>query len=623
MDTAIDVVTTRMGELNATAATYNATLLGAMNTLANIKMANVAGPKIGNAPDAPELEINLDAIPAYTHVTGKDPAPLGNLSIDDLLRNLDVSDLDLPDAPSMPGLSIPTAPVMSNIAVPARPNVDTNVDVPNAPNFDLPTMEALEQLNIPAFTFPTLPDFSGTPPNADHLDAPDAFVDWQEPEYESELMDELLAWIRQSMQGGTGLPAPIEQALFGRARERDSAETERAVQEAVDTWAARNFTMPPGMLAKQANVIREQGRLKAAELNRDILIEATKWEIEGIRFAVEKGMALEQMLQNLFNNTAQRMFEMARYRLEAQINVFNAKVGLFNARSQAFGHLVTVYKTRLEGALAKLQAYKIAIDGQVALGQINQQRVEVFKAKMQAVQTSADVFATVMKGAQVKAEVVKTQFDAYRADIQAYAEQIGAEKVKFDAYDSQVKGEVAKGNMFEAQARAFAATVQGISAKADVKVKGIQLKIEAARAKVQKYVADVDRFRAELDAGMKETQANLSAFQAQISAWDAGAKANITEAEMHSRYTDMQTRTNIAYTEAQIKQFEANMDKAYRQASVAMEAAKAIGQYSAQLAAGAMSALNVSASVSGSGSQSDSVSNSFSKSTSTNYNYSY
>ena len=70
---------------------------------------------------------------------------------------------------------------------------------------------------------------------------------------------------------------------------------------------------------------------------------------------------------------------------------------------------------------------------------------------------------------------------------------------------------------------------------------------------------------------------------------------------------------------------ERGMDAHFAQ--LALEAAKAMGQYSAQLAAGAMSAMHVSASVSGSGSQSNSYSNSDSrsksesKSESHNYNY--
>ena len=82
-------------------------------------------------------------------------------------------------------------------------------------------------------------------------------------------------------------------------------------------------------------------------------------------------------------------------------------------------------------------------------------------------------------------------------------------------------------------------------------------------------------------------------------------------------------RTNIANAEMQLKQYDANIQKAYQQAQIALEAAKAAGQYAAQLAAGAMSALHVSASVTGTGSQSSTYTQTESESKTTNRNYNY
>ena len=88
---------------------------------------------------------------------------------------------------------------------------------------------------------------------------------------------------------------------------------------------------------------------------------------------------------------------------------------------------------------------------------------------------------------------------------------------------------------------------------------------------------------------------------------------------MQSRFADMNTRTNIAYAEMQISEYQAKMQNAIQKAQIALESAKALGQYTAQLAAGALSAVHVSAGMSASGS----VSSSESKSTSTSHNYSY
>jgi hypothetical protein len=622
MQAAIGFVGGTLTKLDQTALQYSATLRSALSAMADVRMGDVAQPAIMAAPAVPPPAFALGAIPSYSPGNVVIPGDPTMNDVGSLLSQLDVGDMDdLPEAPTMPALDIPAAPSMAAVPAPVRPNIDPHVELPAAPTIAMPDMEALEKISIPVFEFPVLPDFDGVPPDATSITVPNVFINWSEPQYASELLPELQGRVRTMMAGGTGLPAPVEDALFARARERDSAETERAVQEAVDSWAARDFSMPPGMLVKQAAVVREQGRMRAAELNRDVMVQAATWEIENIRFAVQQGLALEQLTANIFENAAKRLFEVARFQAEAQINVFNAQISLFNAQNSAFQTLAQVYRTRLDGALAKLTAYKTAIDGQVALGQINQQRVEVFKAKLAGVQASVELFTAMMRGAQTRADVIKNQFDAYRADVQAYAEQIGAEKVKFDAYESQVKAEVAKAGMLDAQARAFASTIQGLAAKADIKVKGSQLRLEAARVHIQKYLADVDGFKAKLDASLKEVQAGTANFQAKVEAYKAKASSNVAVSEVQSRFADMNARTNIAFSEMQMSQYTANIQKAAQQAQIALEAAKAIGQYSAQLAAGAMSAMHVSATVTGSGSQNDTFA--LGNTTNTNYNYEY
>ena len=90
-------------------------------------------------------------------------------------------------------------------------------------------------------------------------------------------------------------------------------------------------------------------------------------------------------------------------------------------------------------------------------------------------------------------------------------------------------------------------------------------------------------------------------------------------AELRVRVAESQQRTNIAFSEMAQKHYEAKINEAVQRANIALESAKAQGQFSAQMAAGAMSALNVGASVTGGGSQSATGNNSYSES----HNYSY
>jgi hypothetical protein len=509
---------------------------------------------------------------------------------------------------------------MAAIRKPDAPQVDTNIALPDEPSFVMPEMEGLSAITIPNFTFPALPDFDGKPPEFS-VTVPEVFIHWSEPVYRSELLDELEAQVRAMMRGGTGLTPEIEDALFSRARERDSAETRRLVQEAFDTWAARGFSMPPGMLVQGVDIVREQGRLKAAETNRDILVQAAQWEIENLRFAVTQGIALEQLLENLFTNMVNRLFEVARFHAESQINVFNAQIALFNAQNAAFATLVQVFKVRLDGALAKLTAYKTMIDAQLAIGQLNVQRVEVFKARLEGIRAAVDIFKARMDGARIRADLISCQFDIYKTQVQAYAEEIGAEKVKFDAYETQVRGETAKAGMFEANARAYAATLSGLSSQAEIRSKGAQLKMDAARVRLQEFIGNIDAYKARIAASLQEVNYVTQVYQARVDGWKATTSAAVASSEVQARFADMTARTNIAYAEMKMSEYSANVQKAIQTAQLALEAAKAMGQFSAQLASGALSAAHISASISGGGTVSSSDSRTTSTNTSHNYNY--
>ena len=622
MDAAVSTVMDQMDKLDSISTRYRKELSESLAGIKDVVVVQVDPPQRMEMPETPVPNIDLSDAAKFSAIQMAKPNLPEFESIDDLLRDLDLNALNMPDAPVMPTIELPSAPGMANIPLPDRPDIDTNVEIPDAPVLILPEMDELKQIEIPVFEFPELPDFNGVPPGMDNITVPDVFIEWKEPEYESEVLDDLTKYISEGIkEGGIGLPAEIEDALFNRARTRESRETSRAVQEVVNDWATRNFTMPPGMLVKQVASIREQGQARASELNRDILIEATKMEIEQIRFLVQQGMSLEQLTTNIFNNFANRMFEVARFNAESQISVFNAQIAFFNSQNEAFKTLSDVYRIKLDGALAKLTAYKTAVDAQAAIGQINEQYVQVFRAKMDAVLSNVEIYKALVQGASVRAEVIKNQFDSYRADVQAYSEQITAEKVKVEAYEAQIRGETSKASLFDAQARAYASTIQGVQAKANVKGQQIQLKMEAARVWIGKYQADLEAYKAELQANLSEVQQNTAAFGAEVEAWRATAGMEVSQAEMQSRYADMNTRTNIAFAEMQLKEYEAKMQKAIQEANIALESAKAMGQYTAQLAAGAMSAAHVSASISGSGSASTSFSNSQSKSESHNYNY--
>ena len=159
-------------------------------------------PSRPDIPIASPPPITLGPIPSYSPPALVIPAMPAGLNIDDLLSDLDVGDMgDIPDAPVSIPIQIPEAPSMAAIPVPDRPNIDTTVELPDAPTITMPDMEALEQINIPDFVFPDLPTFDATPPDASGILVPDVFINWTEPAYTSEVLDDLKSQVRTMMAG--------------------------------------------------------------------------------------------------------------------------------------------------------------------------------------------------------------------------------------------------------------------------------------------------------------------------------------------------------------------------------------------------------------------------------------
>ena len=483
MGETVDLVTSRMQDFKNISDQHTIFLSGVLGDLANVKIADIDEPPPLATPNISFTDLDL---------------PQNNLQTPDL-SVLDSVEFTA-DFPNPPETTMPTAPTMADIDEPVKPDIDTNID-----------------------TDIDIPDISQYQTELDKIIAVN--FDWQEPKYECELFDTLHGKIKGIVSGNdtaTGLPIAIEQALFDRAEERESREVLRQKQTAIDTWTARGFELPSGALNKQLDAIEEQGSLKIAALNRDILVQSAQWKIETLRFAIEKGIALEELCFNIWNNGVNRLFESVRFAFTAAIE-----------KNKIF---LTVIETLLKTAQIK---------------------TDIVRSKI---------------------EVIKARFDAYKTEVSAFAEMISAQKTKFDAYTAQINAERSKMDAYKTVVQAHA---ERLRSKADIVG-------QVANAKINRYKADIDAYRAELQVAT-------------------------------ATFAKMQTDTNLQFSRMQIEEYKAKLQKAFNEAQLALEAMKALGQFSAQLAAGAMSAQHISASMSASGSASDSTSTS----TSTSHNYTY
>lgn len=580
-------------------------------------------------PEPPNIDLNIDANIELPEIT---PTSFGSITSNmpdrPALEGVpDVDSLDIPDfQSSIDSLNIPEPPAWTAPgATPERP-ITGDVVLPDAPLVVMPQLPSLNEIEIPAFEGVMLPEFSVGVPEFEGTALP-GILQWTEPEYRPEILDEVMAKIRDLWSGGSGIPEAVEQAMIERALDREDTIAKREIDAVSEEYSLRGFTMPTGMQAARTDQMRQELALKKISQNRELTIKFAEWQIENIRFGVQQAIAAENVFVNLFMNMAERTFQAARFQIESQLQIYNAQVALYNARMNGYQIQAQVFDTRVRAELSKIEIFKAEIEAEIARGQVNEQKVRTYTAQVQALQTEVEIYKARMQGASVQSDVIRNQIEAYRADVSAYGERINADKIRFDAYEAQVRGESAKSGIIDAEARAYAALVQGKASMADIDVKRAELIIQKNRSMVEAYIADLDAEKARIQSQVGVIQSGAQAYIADTQRFAAQAQAETSKAQVEVSAREAELRTNVAYYQARVQAYLGNMEQLIRQAGVIVDALKAAGQLSSTLAAGAMAGVHVGATLSGTGSvaASGTFSEQFSKSESTarneNFNY--
>lgn len=615
-----DIVTQRIEDAVSSSESLQATALSTIDALSGVNF-DFNGPP---PPSPPNIDPNIQVDLTLPQIT---PTSFGSITSNIPERPAtetvpDIPDADIPEFTSSIGsLNIPNAPSWTApSAAPERPDVDDAV-IPDAPVLALPPLPDLSDVVVPDFAGLTLPVFDATAPEFEGT-ALTGILQWEEPTYYPEILDEVLVVIRRMWAGGLGIPEAVEQAMVDRAAEREDVLVRQNIDAVDSEFSSRGFTMPTGMQAARTDAIRQELTLKKLSLNREMTVEFAKIQVENVRFACEQAIAAENVLVNIFLNMANRVFEAAKLRLMSQIDIYNAQVAVFNAKMNSYQIQASVYDTLVRAELANIEVFKAEVEAELAKGKLNEQKVATYTARIQALNSTVEIYKAEMQGASLQTDISRARIEAYKADVQAYAERIQADKVRFDAYDSQVKGEATKAGIIDSEARAYAALVQGKSAAADVNIKRAEAVIQKNRDLMQAYVADLDAEKTRIQSQVAVIQAGAQAYTADTQRYVAVATAETAKANVTISAKEAELRTNVAFYQAQVQAYLGNMEQLIRQAALVIDALKAAGSISSTLAAGAMAGVHVGANLSGGASVSASGSDSFSESISTSTSHS-
>lgn len=513
---------------------------------------------------------------------------------------------------SPPVIHLPNTPGSLTAQPPGGPPILADVEVPAAPNIVLPTEPALlSVLPLPDVPNIVLPTFQGVRPDFD-IEMPDPNIHFEPVPYTSDLLDQVKAKLASMMLGGTGLPAAVEQALVNRAVAREDESAARTIEETTDEFARLGFSEPNGVLSKRLLKVRQDTQNKRASLSRDIYIKAVDVEIENLRFSVTQGVALESALLSNWLQYQQLILESQKFVLQVALDLTNVKIQLFNAKLAQFQIDATVYKTRIEAELAKLEIYKAQLDAKRLLLQINQQEIQIYEARLRAVMTAIDIYKAQIEGVRALVETNNQKLEGYRVLVQAYAERVRAYQAEWEGYKAAAEAEGTKAQIFDTSVKAYLGEVQAWAAKNSNAVELGKFDIELDRSRLENWRGKLEKYLGDLRTKVAVFEAKVGAYDSTVRAYSAESQVEVAAAETNTRIFDLGMRREQARKEIALKNLELSINQLVQLSNQLLEAKKAVAAGAGQLAASSLSAVSFGASVNSGLSQSQSCSTSYS-----------
>lgn len=480
---------------------------------------------------------------------------------------------------------------------PGTPPKPPERTAPPEPKYTLPPVPVLDLLNIPPAPVLQNLQFTATPPGDSDLPAIVENWSFTPQQYTSALLDKIKATIDWGLDGGIGLPAAIQDALWARARGRVDIEEARAIQQTVDEFGTRGFTEPNGILNQRLEIARQNNQNQRLALSRDLVIEEAKLEIENLRFMVQQGVALEGTLIQLHLESQRLNLQAAQFLLDSAIRVFEVKASLIRLRYDIYVAQAQVFKTRVEAELARVEIFKAQIEAEKARGEVNEQRVRQYEAQIKAVQALAEFYNSRVRAFVALVEGDNAVLAGFAQKVNAYRAEVDAKVAEWNGYSARVQGESAKVGAYDSLVRAYGARVSAVSEQNRVTLDRERLEIQQHEAQLRTHTALLENIRTELAAEQARVQSVAAAFgaQAQVFAADAQVEQAVSAA-LDRRYgLDIQKSSAAAQVATQNGQMQVQQN--VQLTSIQLQALQAATATLTQLAASALSAVNYSAGI--------------------------
>lgn len=151
------------------------------------------------------------------------------------------------------------------------------------------------------------------------------------------------SWLQDAINNPTQvLPSALADIIWEEDRSRILADSLRAADAAVATWAAKRYPLPPGAAASAVVQIQQTNQDKLAESSRKVAIRTFELAYDKVKFAIEKAVASRQVAMQAALDYIRSMAtapsmsgQIVGMGYQAESTLRSASAQYFGARSEA------------------------------------------------------------------------------------------------------------------------------------------------------------------------------------------------------------------------------------------------------------------------------------------------
>ena len=502
---------------------------------------------------------------------------------------------------STPVVTFPTAPTFTKETKPSSPTIALPAKVPDTPSLTVPSDLAVSSQSVPNIPSISLPNWGEPIPTID-IDLPATVLAYVEPVYTSALKSAIAADLLTKVNnGGTGLNATVEGNIWNRDVERLQQVLNDNIDDTLNRFAGRGFTLPPGVVAAEVQELQINHTNERAQQSRSVSIEQAKLADVNTRAFLEMGLTWEGLLINHANNIANRALDAEKSIIEFSIALFNSKITKFNAELARYQAKATEVENLIRIEDLKLEQYKAELSGVEATANKDRVSVENYRAKLASHDAVIRLYEAETNAVVTALNIERAKVEIFKADIDAYIANINAQRNEYDLYIAEIQGERAKIDLHRSDVDAYTARVNAVKISNDVVIEQIKSDITLKEMNLKAYLANVDIWKEKSQLAIQELGIEDSFYNADISKFREEVRKEVAQAELNLETITKGIRLEQANADLRLQTGIANVQALIEQSRARITAAKGTSDGYVSLATSAVSVIQTMLQLAGQG----------------------